>query len=80
MILKVPDDEASQRLLLQDRCCGGCVTMTLSSEAPLGNGAVGEFFGDTNICTNSWDAVKCRHMGQLGWAEAVFTVPPAGPG
>lgn len=68
MILDVADYETSHHLLLQSKCGGGCVTLTLSSEssgALLGNGAVSEFFADSNISSNSWDATRRRHMGLL---------------
>lgn len=68
MILNVADYETSQHLLLQSKCGGSCVTMTLSSgssNALLGNGAVSEFFGDSNISSNSWDATRRRPMGLL---------------
>lgn len=42
------------------------------SGALQGNGAVSEFFADTNISKNSWDATRRRHMGLLWWVEAVF--------
>lgn len=57
-----------KHLLLQSKCGGGCVTTTVSSgssAAPLGNGAVSEFFGDSNISSGSWDATGRRHMGLL---------------
>lgn len=54
-----------KHLLLQSRGGDG-VTMTLSSESPealLGYGGVSEFFGGSNISSNSWDAPRSTHMG-----------------
>lgn len=59
MILNDADYERSQHLLSQSKRGGCCASVTLPSESPealLGNGAAGEFFGDSHISSNASQA------------------------